>query len=202
MSTYRKLTTNEIQAVGSILQDKEAIDLLKKINEQVVTEEDTKGKRKQNDIFAFQGFAHGDDILGEDPESKEFQQKQGSIKKLVDTGLILEGFHVPLERHNEKKFGDLNIPATQNKVAKFKITEEGLTLLALVGSGQQQKQQVQQSNNVVPDDSKQKQKQATTATTTKNSNKAKAMQSFKQDIKHKSEAIASFKEDIKKENKL
>ena len=192
--SIRKITTNEIQAVGAILQDKEAIDLLKKINEQVVTEEDTKGKRKQNDIFAFQGFAHQDDILGEDTESKEFQQKQGSIKKLVDTGLILEGFHVPLERKNEKKFGDLSIPASDQKVAKYKITEEGLAVLALI---QQQKSrfnprdpiEVESSNNVVPDDSKQKKQQQQQVSKTSNNN-------------NRSKAIASFKQDIKKENKL
>jgi hypothetical protein len=142
--SIRKVTTSEIQAVGAILQDKDAIELLKKINDEIVTEEDTKGKRKQNDIFQFIGFAHQDDILGEDPESKEFQEKQGSIKNLVDSGLILEGFHVPLERKNEKKFGDVHLPATQDKVAKYKLTEEGLAVLALVGASEQKQQRQDQ----------------------------------------------------------
>lgn len=183
-NSNRKLTTNEIQAVGSILQDKDAIELLKKINEQVVTEEDTKGKRKQNDIFAFVGFAHQDDILGEDPESKEFQEKQGSIQKLVDTGLILEGFHVPLERKNEKKFGDVHLPATDQKVAKYQITEEGLTLLALVGDNREQKSSsdVKDRGDVTKHPSK---SEPAPAPATK-----------------KEKAIAAFKEEIKEENKL
>jgi hypothetical protein len=185
--SIRKITTSEIQAVGAILQDKDALELLKKINEQIVTEEDTKGKRKQNDIFAFVGFAHQDDILGEDKESKEFQEKQGSIKNLVDAGLILEGFHVPLERKNEKKFGDIHLPATDEKVAKYKLTEEGLTVLALIGSQQSQQQQ-QSSNNVVPDDSKQKQQVQ------------KPVQTLSPAKKEKQ--IAAFKEEIKEENKL
>jgi hypothetical protein len=171
----RKVTSSEIQAVGSILQDKEAIELLKKINEQVVTEEDTKGKRKQNDIFAFVGFAHQDDILGEDPESKEYQQKQGSVKRLVDTGLILEGFHIPLERKNEKKFGDVRVSDTEHKIGKYKLTEEGLTLLSIVGD----QQSSTTGGGQTPPQTKQ------TAATTK-----------------KDKAIAEFKQEIKEENKL
>src|SRR5215211_2188457 len=146
----RKLTTDEIQAVGSILRDKAAIELLKKINDNIVTDEDTKGKRKQNDIFAFVGFAHNDDVLGEDPEQKEYQEKVGILRKLVDTGLILEGFHIPLERKSEKKFGDVRMQNTDDRIGKFKLTEEGLTLLALVGdddnkSGGKEQQQQQQA---------------------------------------------------------
>ena len=66
MSTSRKATATEIQAVGAILRDKEALEILKRIKDEIVTEESTKGKRKQNDIFEFVGFAHQDDILGED----------------------------------------------------------------------------------------------------------------------------------------
>jgi hypothetical protein len=191
--SIRKITTSEIQAVGAILQDKNALELLKKINEQVVTEEDTKGKRKQNDIFAFVGFAHQDDILGEDKESKEFQEKQGSIKNLVDAGLILEGFHVPLERKSEKKFGDIHLPAPQDKVGKYKLTEEGLTVLALIGNGQQQQQQFNPQNpiEVVEEDNATKSKKVSTtaaATTTA--------------AKKNEKAIAEFKKEIKEENKL
>jgi hypothetical protein len=186
----RKLTVNEIQAVGSILQDKEAIELLKKINDQVVTEEDTKGKRKQNDIFAFVGFAHQDDILGEDPESQEFQEKQGVLRKLTDTGLVDEGFHVPLERKNEKKYGDIKIPASDQKVGKYRISETGLAVLALLTTAGSKKFNPQDpievveednnnnNNNIVPDNSKQKKKN------------------------NKSKAVAEFKKEIKEENKL
>jgi hypothetical protein len=174
----RKLTTNEIQAVGSILQDKEALDLLKKINDQVVTEEDTKGKRKQNDIFAFVGFAHQDDVLGEDPESEDFKNKSGVLRKLTDTGLVDEGFHVPLERKNEKKFGDIKLPASDQKVGKYRITEEGLTVLALVGNNNGQQKQSEQEQP------KQKQQQSQPATT------------------KKEKAIEEFKKEIKEENKL
>jgi hypothetical protein len=177
MSEYRKITVSEIQAVGSILKNREALELLKKINDEIVTEEDTKGKRKQNDIFAFVGFAHQDDVLGEDPESEDFKNKQGSLKALVDKGLILEGFHIPLEHKSEKKFGDVRLPATQDKIGKFKLTEEGLTVLTLVTK--QPVQQQQQNGNKV-------QKQAEPQTTTTK----------------KEKAIQAFKEEIKEENKL
>lgn len=174
MTTIRKITTNEIQAVGAILQDKEAIELLKKINDNIVTEEDTKGKRKQNDIFQFVGFAHDDDVLGEDKESEEYQQKAGTLKKLVDAGLLLEGFHIPLERGSEKKYGDIKV-SSQERVGKYKLTEEGLTVLALVGKQQQQESQQQGS------------KQSAVAA---------------EGGKNKSKAVANFKKDIKEENKL
>ncbi len=183
MSESRKITVSEIQAVGSILKNRGALELLKKINDEIVTEEDTKGKRKQNDIFAFVGFAHQDDVLGGDPESGDFKNKQGSLKALVDKGLILEGFHVPLERKSEKKFGDVRLPATQDKIGKFKLTEEGLAVLALVTKQQPAAvQQQQQQQNI---GSNKIQKQAEPQTTTK-----------------KEKQIAAFKEEIKEENKL
>jgi hypothetical protein len=180
MSENRKITVSEIQAVGSILKNREALELLKKINDEIVTEEDTKGKRKQNDIFAFVGFAHQDDVLGEDPESEDFKNKQGSLKALVDKGLILEGAYIPLERKNEKKFGDVRLPATQDKIGKFKLTEEGLAVLALVTKQPGQQQQVSGGsvNNKV-------QKQSEPQPQTK-----------------KEKAIQTFKEEIKEENKL
>ena len=190
MSTSRKATASEIQAVGTILRDKAAIELLKKINDEIVTEEDTKGKRKQNDIFEFVGFAHQDDILGEDSKSEEFQEKQGSLKRLVDYGLILEGFHIPLERKNEKKFGDVRVSDTENKIGKYRLTEEGFTILTIVDEDQQQRgaggrnepaaataTQVK-SNNTVPNESKQKEPESV-----------------------KDKLIAAFKQDVKEENK-
>ena len=126
MSTSRKATATEIQAVGAILREIEALEILKRIKDEIVTEEH-KGKRKQNDIFEFVGFAHQDDILGENPKSEEFQEKQGSLKRLVDYGLILEGFHIPFQRKNEKKFGDVRVSDTENKIGKYKLTEEGFT---------------------------------------------------------------------------
>jgi hypothetical protein len=192
MST-RKITTNEIQAVGSILFHKKLIELLKKIRDGLVNEEDTKGKRKQNDIFAFVGFAHQDDILGEDPESEEFKENQGIIKQLVDTGLILEGFHVPLERKNEKKFGDIHLPAPQDKVAKYKLTEEGLAVLALVGSSSSSNERIEkeevESQHPPKEESEQQQQQQKPVVQTLSPAK-------------KEKAIAAFKEEIKEENKL
>ncbi len=133
--SVRKITTSEIAAVGAILQDKEAIKILKEINDNIITEEDTKGKRKNNEVFNFVGFASGNDIYGEDPDesSEEYQNKKGAIKKLVDTGLVLEGFHIPLERKSEKKFGDFRLSNTDDKIYKYKLTEEGLTVLAVAG---------------------------------------------------------------------
>lgn len=138
--SVRKITTSEIAAVGAILQDKEAIKILREINDNIITEEDTKGKRKNNEVFNFVGFTSGDDIYGEDPDeaSEEFQNKKGAIKRLVDAGLVLEGFHIPLERKSEKKFGDVRISNTDDKIYKYKLTEEGLTVLALVGNNNNQ----------------------------------------------------------------
>ena len=176
MSTIRKITTNEIQAVGSIIKDKDAIKLLKQIRDNVITEEDTKGKRKGNELFSFVGFAHQDDILGEDAESEEYKNKVGSVKILVDAGLILEGAHIPLERKNEDKYGDIKIPS-QERIAKYKITEEGLTLLSVLGENEKEEEQEQassnkkssSSNNVIPDN--------------KSKQKAKAVEQFKKDVK-------------------
>lgn len=173
--SIRKVTTNEIQAVGSILNDKDAIEVLKNINDNIVTEEDTKGKRKQNEIFAFVGFAHQDDVLGEDPESEDYKNKAGSLQKLVDTGLILEGAHIPLERKNENKYGDVRI-SSQERIGKYKLTEEGLTVLAIVGAAEATKQEQEQP------------KQTAAPTVKKNGNS-------------KQEQIATFKEQVKKENK-
>lgn len=173
--SIRKLTTNEIQAVGTIFKDKEAIEILKKIRDNVITEADTKGKRKGNELFSFVGFAHQDDILGggedADPESEEYKQKAGSIKILVDAGLILEGFHVPLERGSEKKYGDVHVPS-QERIAKYKITEEGLTLLSVLGVKQQQQEEA-----------KVKSANGNGGSSTSSSKKAKAVEEFKKEVK-------------------
>ena len=81
--SVRKITTSEIAAVGAILQDKEAIKILKEINDNIITEEDTKGKRKNNEVFNFVGFASGNDIYGEDPDesSEEYQNKKAHNQK-------------------------------------------------------------------------------------------------------------------------
>lgn len=176
--SIRKVTTNEIQAIGSILNDKDAIELLKKINDNIVTEEDTKGKRKQNDIFAFVGFAHQDDVLGEDPESQDYKNKAGSLQKLVDTGLILEGAHIPLARKNEDKYGDVRI-SSQERIGKYKLTEEGLAVLGIVGAAESTKQE----------QPKPKQTAAPTVVKKNGSSNSKEQQ------------IAAFKEQVKKENK-
>ena len=186
-ASNRKITVDEIQAVGSIIKDKDALELLKKINDEIVTEEDTKGKRKQNDIFAFVGFAHQDDVLGEDPESDDYKNKQGSLKSLIDKGLVLEGFHVPLERKNEKKFGDERPPATNEKIGKFKLTEEGLTVLAIVAQPQQQQEEVKKKDI---------QKESVPQKT------SPEPQQQEEPLTKKEKAIAAFKEEIKEENKL
>lgn len=129
----RILTTDEITAVGAILKDKQAIQLLKEIRDNVITEgEDTKGKRKNNEIFNFIGFSSGEDLLGEDSESEEYQNKKAAIRKLADIGLVIEGFHIPLERKSEKKFGDVRISDVDNKISKYQLTDEGYAVLSVV----------------------------------------------------------------------
>lgn len=130
----RILTTDEITAVGTILKDKQAIQLLKEIRDNVITEEDTKGKRKNNEIFNFIGFTSSEDILGEDQESEEYQNKKAAIRKLADIGLVIEGFHIPLERKSEKKFGDVRISDVDDKISKYQLTDEGYAVLSVVDS--------------------------------------------------------------------
>jgi hypothetical protein len=170
----RKLTVAEIQAVGSVLNDKEAIELLKQINDNIVTEEDTKGKRKQNDIFAFVGFAHNDDILGEDEEAEDYQNKKGVVRKLVDAGLVIEGFHIPLERKSEKKFGDVRVQSDE-RISKYQITEEGFAVLALTNADV-----AAPASDVIDDGSNKEQQQKAKATPVQ---KEKALEAFKEEIK-------------------
>jgi hypothetical protein len=170
----RKLTVAEIQAVGSVLNDKEAIELLKQINDNIVTEEDTKGKRKQNDIFAFVGFAHNDDILGEDEEAEDYQNKKGVVRKLVDAGLVIEGFHIPLERKSEKKFGDVRVQSDE-RISKYQITEEGFAVLALTNADV-----AAPAPDVIDDGSNKEQQQKAKATPVQ---KEKALEAFKEEIK-------------------
>lgn len=149
----RILTTDEITAVGAILKDKQAIQLLKEIRDNVITEgEDTKGKRKNNEIFNFIGFSSGEDILGEDQESEEYQNKKAAIRKLADIGLVIEGFHIPLERKSEKKFGDVRISNVDDKISKYQLTDEGYAVLSVAeeessGSGSKKLSEKFEKNN-------------------------------------------------------
>ena len=141
----RILSTDEILAVGSILKDKESINLLKEIRDNVITEEDTKGKRKNNDVFNFVGFSSSEDILGEDSESDNYKSKKAKIDKLVKSSLVLEGFHIPLERKNEKKFGDVKVAATDEKIYKYQITDEGYAILNIVENSEPKPQTTKQA---------------------------------------------------------
>lgn len=163
MST-KPLSVQEIQAVGSILKDKEAINLLKEIRDNVITDEDTKGKRKSNEVFNFVGFSSGDDLLGEDSEAEDYKSKKAKIDNLVASGLVLEGFHIPLERKSEKKYGDSKVAAVDEKIYKYQLTNEGYAILSLVEDDNKNgfekvSDKVKSSNNFAPDNSKQKQKE-------------------------------------------
>lgn len=194
-NSNRKLTSSEIYAVGDLFTDKKAVEVLKQIRKEEVTEEDTKGKRKQNEIFAFVGFAHQDDILGEDSESEDYKEKQGLVRKLVDKGLVIEGFHVPLERANEKKYGDLRIPSSDTKIGKFKITNEGLAVLAILKEDGQEDviKQNQPDQKAVVESTPKEEKKVTKTSAHKNefvpappaqeTNKAKAVAEFKKEVK-------------------
>ena len=154
----RKLTAEEIQTVGQILRDKAAIELLKKIRDSTITEEDVKKRRAQqkggeddDDTPAFQGFAHSDQILGEGANKEEgeqqkdeqLQEKRGILKRLADIGLVLEGFHIPLEKKKEGPQGQ-RYPSNR-KISKFQLTNEGLTLLSVVDPEGQQQQSAGQA---------------------------------------------------------
>jgi hypothetical protein len=134
--SVRKLSVGEIQTVAALINNKDAIQILKSIRDNVTTEEDLKGKRKGNEGFNFIGFAHQDDVLGEDSESEEFQNKKGNLQKLIDAGLVLEGFHIGLEKKSQKKFGDVRIQNVDDKIGKYQLTEEGFALLAAATDGE------------------------------------------------------------------
>lgn len=189
----RNFTASEIQAVGSLLNDKNAIELLKKINNSVVTaDDDTKTtaagsnkkeqqqQKEENDLTPFVGFAHQKDVLGEDKESDDYKTKAGAIQNLVNAGLVIEGSHTPLAPKDEEKHGDLRL-SSEERISKYKLTEEGLTVLAVVGEDidapKQAKQQQQQSAAQIKQQSNE------------NNNNSKEQQT------------AAYKEQVKKENK-
>lgn len=187
----RNFTASEIQAVGSLLNDKNAIELLKKINNSVVTaDDDTKTtaagsnkkeqqqQKEENDLTPFVGFAHQKDVLGEDKESDDYKTKAGAIQNLVNAGLVIEGSHTPLAPKDEEKHGDLRL-SSEERISKYKLTEEGLTVLAVVGED--------------IDAPKQAKQQQTAAQIKQQSNE--------NNNNSKEQQTAAYKEQVKKENK-
>jgi DNA-binding HxlR family transcriptional regulator len=143
----KKITSSEIREVAQVLSDKQAIEVLKKIRDNQVNSEDIKKeqekavgakgsqdereKEEDESLVQFEGFTHQDDVLGQDPNSGDYQQKRGAIDKLLNAGFIIEGFHIPLGPRDQEKHGGQRFPS-ERKISKFQLTEEGFTLLSTV----------------------------------------------------------------------
>jgi hypothetical protein len=122
--SVRKLSVQEISEVASILNDKEAIKVLKSIRENVITqdavdEEKRKGSKGKEDLSAFVGFAKQEDVIGEGKD--EDQKALGAVSKLEGLGFIIKGVHI-----DNKK---------EETTEKYQITETGNALLAAAGEG-------------------------------------------------------------------
>ena len=104
--------------------------------------------------------------------------------------MILEGFHIPLERKNEKKFGDVRVSDTENKIGRYKLTEEGFTILTIVDEDQQQRGGRRSEPAA-----------ATTATQVKSNDRVQDDSKQKEPESVKDKLIAAFKQDVKEENK-
>jgi hypothetical protein len=127
--SVRKLELGEIQAVGVLVKDQDAIELLKKIRENEITEEDLKGKHKGNNLENFVGFTQEQDIIGEGDEGAG---KKVTLTRLVSLGLVDEGYHIPLPRSTKSNEGAKVPKVDEERVNKYKVTETGLALLAVI----------------------------------------------------------------------
>jgi hypothetical protein len=124
--SVRNLELGEIQAVGVLVKDQNAIELLKKIRENEITEEDLKGKHKGNNLENFVGFTQEQDVTGGD------EGKKVTLTRLVSLGLVDEGVHIPLPRSTKSNEGAKVAKVDEERVNKYKVTETGLSLLAVI----------------------------------------------------------------------
>src|SRR5688500_17628978 len=117
--SVRKLSVQEISEVAAVLNDKEAIGLLKKIRDSVIQQEDTEGKKNEGNAN-FLGFAKGNEVASD-------ENQKPSLTKLVDLGLVITGVNI------NNKSGE--------QQQKYQITETGLSLLSAVGESQSNEQE-------------------------------------------------------------
>jgi|SRR5215212_2478517 len=128
--SVRKISVQEIQAVGALVKDQNAINLLKEVRNQTITGEDLKGKHKGNNLENFVGFALESDLIGEGDQIDA--GKKISLQRLVDLGLVLEGYHIALPRKTQKNEG-VQVPTIEDDLSrKYQLTETGLALLASI----------------------------------------------------------------------
>lgn len=135
MST-RYISIEEINSiVAAVVDDKQGIEILKKVrdNQQKETDTDRKEEQKYNtersglsdedkqkrsdkiaERKAFVGFAKEEDLIG---EGKDNEGKKGILERLVNTGLLLKGGFVPRDKE---------------RVNSYKLTNEGYALLYLI----------------------------------------------------------------------
>jgi hypothetical protein len=127
-----------IQKTSEVLTNKEALETLKEINDNIITTEEAKNKKKSIDVNLV-GWCDCNNITGKESESKgkkltkqdsEFDKKQAQINDLKEFGLLIEGQHTPLVQG--QKAGEPDRLA--EPIRKFKLTNEGSAVLSLAES--------------------------------------------------------------------
>lgn len=160
MST-RFVSIDDINSVLAAVEDKEGLELLKKIKENTKTEKDLPERKKgsapaseedqakEQEARAYLGQAKEEDIGVS--EKSEGDSKRGLLKLLEDKGLVIKGGYITKEG---------------KRTNSYKITNEGLALLYLVErikgvvSGSSNN-----NNNTKGQQQQQQQKQVVTTTT-------------------------------------
>lgn len=138
----RTIDINSIQNVREFVTKKETIETLKKINDNLIIEEEqnksNKKQSKSNTVVDpnLVGWTNGEEIFGKEPTQKnkkqskdeaEFDKIQSQVNDLKSANLIVEGQHTPLIE--KQKAGE---PDTYDQpIRKFRVTEAGSALLEL-----------------------------------------------------------------------
>lgn len=160
MST-RFISIDDINSVLAAVEDKEGLELLKKIKENTKTEKDLPERKKgsspaseedqakEQEARAYLGQAKEEDIGVS--EKSEGDSKRGLLKLLEDKGLVIKGGYINKEG---------------KRTNSYKITNEGLALLYLVERIKGVISKSSSNNNNNNTKGQQQQQQQVVATTT------------------------------------
>jgi DNA-binding PadR family transcriptional regulator len=138
----RYISVEEINSISAAIEDETGIELLKAIRDNVVSESDIKEqksfdgqdkeaiKKEQERVSqerSFIGSTKEESII----KGQEDESKRGILKRLEEKGLVQSGGYIPLGKE---------------RINSYKLTNEGLVLLAFVekikgGSKQAQTQE-------------------------------------------------------------
>jgi hypothetical protein len=152
----RYLSVEEINSISAALEDEKGIELLRAIRDNIVSESNIKEqksfdekdkeaiKKEQERVSqerSFIGSTKEESII---KEGEEDQGKKGILKRLEEKGLIQSGGYIPVGKE---------------RINSYKLTNEGLVLLAFVekikggnkSSTQTQAQQEGQKSQVEAD---------------------------------------------------